>query len=608
MGFSAICEHRITVHLPMTERLALLLALAALCALTVVPALTAGVLPADFVGNVYGTVVDAHSQPVAGARVVLIERERDAELLEQLRDTVVQPRFLQIPHRLTAVTDAKGEFLINGVPTPAPQKDYTIMATATGHATAVIRGAHVLPGASMALEAHFQLGDATRPAKVFDADADDAPFRYRHERPYTGGFASEPNAAPHDRMHSQSFNALVYATREGLVGGTCANGHIIVPNDHFVALPSERALSSNGGYEKQVRLTYGGRSIVAPVWDVGPWNSHDNYWEPSLLRTFAATLPIGTPESWAAFYQGFNGGLNQKGHVVENPAGIDLADGTFNLDLAMPDNDYVSVEFLWLNDAAPAPARGDFNRDGSADLIWQNSTTGQRAVWLMQRTSYSGTADLPTLANTAWQISGTADFNTDGSTDVLLRNVTTGANAVWLMNGTSQLTTFNLPALPNTGYRFCGVADFNSDGKPDILLRNAATGANAVWLLDGTSLLGVANLPGLPDPNFSFEGTGDFNGDGKPDIVIRNTVTGANALWLLNGTALLSIVNLPALPDTRYRIRAVADYDGDGRADIVWRNGTTGANAIWLMNGTALVSTANLPALPGAAWDIAGAR
>jgi hypothetical protein len=590
----------------MTERLALLLALATLA---LAPVLAADVSPASLVGNVYGTVADAHSEPVAGARVVLFESEEDAALLEQLRDTVRQPRALELPLRLTAVTNANGEFLINGVPTPAPQKDYTIVATAAGHATAVIRGAHVLPGASMALEAHFELGDATRPAKVFEADDDDAPFRYRHERPFTGGFAShDPDAAPRDRFRSESFNALVYATREGLVGGTCANGHIIVPNDHFVALPSERALSSNGGYEKQVRLSYGGRSVVAPVWDVGPWNSHDNYWEPSLLRAFAPTLPIGTPESWAAFYQAFNGGLNQKGQRVENPAGIDLADGTFNLDLAMPDNDYVSVEFLWLNAAAPAPARGDFNRDGSADLIWQNSTTGQRALWLLQRTSYLATADLPTLPITAWQIAGTADFNADGSTDLLLRNATSGANAVWLMNGTSQLSTINLPALPNTGYRFCGVADFNGDGKPDILLRNTATGANAVWLLDGTSLLGVANLPGLPDPNFSFEGTGDFNGDGKPDVVIRNTATGANALWLLNGTALLSVVNLPALPDTRYRIRAVSDYNGDGSPDIVWRNGTTGANAIWLMNGSTLVSTTNLPTLAGAAWDIAGAK
>jgi len=566
----------------------------------------AEVAPAQYVGNVYGNVVDAGQRPVAGARVVLIEREHDAAFIGQLEDSVMQPRALHAPLRLSATTDGRGEFLISHVPTPYPSKDYTVIATAPGYGAAAIRGAHVLPGASMAFEAHFVLDDAIRPAKVIEADDENAPFRYRNERPFTGGFSG--GFSRRDRFGSQSYNALVYATREGLVGGTCANGHIIVPDDHFVALPSGQALSSNGGYEKQVRLTYGIRTVVAPVWDVGPWNSHDNYWEPATLRLFAATLPIGTPESWAAFYQGFNGGLNEKGRKVGNPAGIDLADGTFNLDLALPDNDYIQVELLWHAASAPSPVRGDFDRDGSADLIWQNNTTGQRALWLMKGGSQSAVVNLPTLPNTAWQIAGTADFNGDGSTDVLLRNYTTGANAIWLMNGTSQLAIVNLPGLPNTDYRFEGIADFNGDGKPDILLRNGTTGANAVWLMDGTAFLGVANLPGLPGSNFVFEGTGDFNGDGKADIVIRNTANGANALWLLDGTAMLSIVNLPSLPNPSYMIRAVADYNGDGKPDLVWRNPVTGANAVWLMDGVLQTGTVNLAGLADPSWEIAGPR
>src|SRR5947208_4535106 len=36
----------------------------------------------------------------------------------------------------------------------------------------------------------------------------------------------------------------IFATREGLVGGHTASGHVIVANDHFVALPSRRGLST----------------------------------------------------------------------------------------------------------------------------------------------------------------------------------------------------------------------------------------------------------------------------------------------------------------------------------------------------------------------------
>src|SRR5919202_3175314 len=65
----------------------------------------------------------------------------------------------------------------------------------------------------------------------------------------------------------------LFATREGLVGRKTANGHIVVDHDRFVALPSKRVLNPLDGRDFQVRLSYKGRTAVAPVWDVGPWNT-----------------------------------------------------------------------------------------------------------------------------------------------------------------------------------------------------------------------------------------------------------------------------------------------------------------------------------------------
>jgi hypothetical protein len=136
----------------------------------------------------------------------------------------------------------------------------------------------------------------------------------------------------------------IYATREGLVGRRTANGHIIRPNDHFVALPSWRSLSSQGGYEYQVRITYNGRSAIAPVWDVGPWNTHDNYW--STNREMWKDLPRGKPEAQAARLDGYNNGRDERGRRPNLPNGIDIGDGTF-WDLGIPDNAWVEVTFLW---------------------------------------------------------------------------------------------------------------------------------------------------------------------------------------------------------------------------------------------------------------------
>ena len=137
----------------------------------------------------------------------------------------------------------------------------------------------------------------------------------------------------------------VFATREGLVGHRTANGHRIRPRDRFVALPSFSVLSSRGGNEFQVRVTYRDRSVVLPVWDVGPWNTKDDYWSPQ--RRYG-DLPVGKPMAQAAYQDGYNGGRDEFGRRVGLPNGIDIADGAFWDDLGMTQSDWVEVTFLWL--------------------------------------------------------------------------------------------------------------------------------------------------------------------------------------------------------------------------------------------------------------------
>ncbi|WP_236061310.1 SH3 domain-containing protein [Actinacidiphila acididurans] len=157
----------------------------------------------------------------------------------------------------------------------------------------------------------------------------------------------------------------VFATREGLVGGTTANGHVIADRDHFVALPSRRLLDANGSRTYQVTVCYGSRCETAPIWDVGPWNTTDDYWNPPSVRQSWTDLPQGTPEAQAAYQSGYNGGHDEFGRSVSNPAGIDLADGTFWDGLGMTNNDWVTVTFsavsppprtkYWVDTFANAP-------------------------------------------------------------------------------------------------------------------------------------------------------------------------------------------------------------------------------------------------------------
>ena len=64
-----------------------------------------------------------------------------------------------------------------------------------------------------------------------------------------------------------------------------------------------------------------------PVREVGPWNEDDNYWDAANgynPRRLFRDLPLGMPEASAAYFRNYNGGKNQFGDKVLNPAGVDL--------------------------------------------------------------------------------------------------------------------------------------------------------------------------------------------------------------------------------------------------------------------------------------------
>ena len=117
-----------------------------------------------------------------------------------------------------------------------------------------------------------------------------------------------------------TLTAKVFATREGLVGWKTANGHKITKRDWFAALPSWRGLSDRGEGDKSVRAHEGNdRCVFLPVWDVGPWNTKDDYWADD--RHMWEELPRGKPQAQAAYQDDHHDGEDEFGREVLNPAG-----------------------------------------------------------------------------------------------------------------------------------------------------------------------------------------------------------------------------------------------------------------------------------------------
>jgi hypothetical protein len=216
----------------------------------------------------------------------------------------------------------------------------------------------------------------------------------------------------------------VYSTREGLVGGTTANGHVIASRDHFVALPSRRGLASNGSGTYTVKVCTSSRCAFEPVWDVGPWNTKDDYWNPSATREMWKDLPQGKPEAQAAYQNGYNGGKDQFGRTVANPAGIDLADGVFWDALQLAGNSWVDATYLWTGGGG----RGTVSIS-SGYLNIRNAASSTGAVVGMAGKSAQVTVEC--------QVTGQSVTGSQGTTSVWLRvNAGMYVAKAWINAGT----------------------------------------------------------------------------------------------------------------------------------------------------------------------------
>ncbi|UFP95214.1 VCBS repeat-containing protein [Gloeobacter morelensis MG652769] len=209
---------------------------------------------------------------------------------------------------------------------------------------------------------------------------------------------------------------------------------------------------------------------------------------------------------------------------------------------------------------------GDFNGDGNTDILWRNNKPGPTntqqgriSVWLMSGSTYLSTVDLLSVVDGDWHIRGAGDFDGNGSPDIIWRNYVTGANTLWLMDGTNLLQSSALPSVGDRGWNIYGSGDgdFDGNGTPDIVWRNEVTGANTLWLMNGTTFSAAVSLPAVtPDVGWQICAFGDYSGDGKPDLVWRNYTTGANTLWLMNGTALSSTAALPAVASPDWKLES----------------------------------------------------
>jgi hypothetical protein len=250
----------------------------------------------------------------------------------------------------------------------------------------------------------------------------------------------------------------------------------------------------------------------------------------------------------------------------------------------------------------PAPPPNDLDGDGRADLLWQNQQTGALSIWFLQNAVAWRTSALrpESFADPQWRIAALGDFDRDGSADVLWHHRGTRELYAWLLQkavpvGGSLLS----PATPPVpGWEVRGAADFDGDGGPDILWNDPATRELHVWLMDGLRLRQSVKLGlgSFADTSWQVRGLADLNADGRPDVLWHNQSTGELYVWLMNGLVLGSegFLSPYTSGNTRWRLAQVADFDGDRNPDLLWHHPKTGELYVWYMDGVAARSAGYL--------------
>jgi hypothetical protein len=167
-----------------------------------------------------------------------------------------------------------------------------------------------------------------------------------------------------------------------------------------------------------------------------------------------------------------------------------------------------------------------------------------------------GSAPIDSVPDLLWEIRGTGDFNNDGSVDLLWRHNGSGANCVWTMTGTVPTGILGVDSVADVNWQIVGTGDFNNDGSVDILWHyNGTGGPNCVWYMTGAASIGVAGVDSVADLNWQIVGAGDLNNDGFVDILWRYNGTGGyDILWTMTGVVSTGILELPPNPDLNWKI------------------------------------------------------
>ena len=232
------------------------------------------------------------------------------------------------------------------------------------------------------------------------------------------------------------------------------------------------------------------------------------------------------------------------------------------------------------------------------DFVWRNTSTNATVMWVMKadgstaKQKYIGGEDSP-----EWQVETSGDYDGNGSTDLIWRNSNNDAHSMWLMNEW-RVTSDGLIGGSSTFRLVATAADYdaNDDGCIDLIWRNTTSDGYVVHLMQGTKQIGA--FPIADGTGWDLVATGNYDINGIGDLLWREQATGAVVQWLMtydatSGTGKSRKETQISTGATRVPVQSVS-YWGNA---ITFRRSTDSTVAVWKMLGSSVET--KIPSIGG---------
>ena len=216
---------------------------------------------------------------------------------------------------------------------------------------------------------------------------------------------------------------------------------------------------------------------------------------------------------------------------------------------------------------------GDFFGNGIDDVLWTGSSGGsvQIDIWKLSSNGQWAASVSPGSHPAGYTVAGTGDWTGDGTAGILWYNSSTGDTDEWQLANGQWAGSVDLGPHPGSGWTIAGVGDFFDNGRDDVLWTNSSGGnvQTDIWELGSTGQWINSVSSGTHPAGYQVVGVGDLNGNGTTDILWQNTTSGDVDEWLINNGQWAGSVDLGTHPGN-YQIAGVGSFTGTRTSDVLW--------------------------------------